>query len=171
MPNLVISMTEETAQNPGNPDEVKKVPTSRKLPRSFLASTSKRQQIGCVDRPVHGVHADAAAVLAAPMMSSERLTPLAFRGSIRQAESNKCSPSCVVNNAVAKLPYFVLLRYANTETDVIWLLGQILLAKPSVCGFDIEWRVSYKTGKECRFHGFCNLFEGGLNAFSPRGAP
>ena len=26
-------------------------------------------------------------------------------------------------------------------------MGQILLSKPKVCGFDIEWRVTYKSGE------------------------
>ena len=38
------------------------------------------------------------------------------------------------------------LRYASTETHVTWLLGQLLLAKPAVVGFDIEWRVNNMSG-------------------------
>lgn len=37
-------------------------------------------------------------------------------------------------------------RYAKTEMEVTWVLGQLLLAKPAVCGLDIEWRPSYVLG-------------------------
>ena len=38
------------------------------------------------------------------------------------------------------------IQLAKTEAEAIWMMGMLLIEKPSAVGFDIEWRVSYETG-------------------------
>jgi hypothetical protein len=50
----------------------------------------------------------------------------------------------------AKLSPFVYagpIEYATTELGVTRALGALLLSKPAVVGFDIEWRVNYTLGE------------------------